>query len=235
LVFDAFNTIICLIDKKDNVKANGTRKPGNHDDGNVATTVFAGSFINTRIGAGVDKIATVTMFASNIRHKIFHPMITGFDTLFLEIRKPMMGPVIPAMISKFLPSKVIWIGITFPINSAQSNSSTKNLKLCNVGILSGAMFFKISPTGFEKLNAIDAISGTTITGIKLKGKIEKSDIFPVGPQAHKCSPTDQGDYKIVYELPLTVLVPPCPGKSNFEIPDEKTKVDERQYDKSNFC
>jgi hypothetical protein len=54
---------------------------GSHTKGKYATTVLAGSFINTRHGSGAESNAITTMLASKINPKIFQPIMNRAEAV----------------------------------------------------------------------------------------------------------------------------------------------------------
>jgi len=51
-----------------------------------ATTVFAGSFIKTRMGSGVERIAMMTMLNNNTKPKMFQPSMNAREIFFLKAK-----------------------------------------------------------------------------------------------------------------------------------------------------
>jgi len=106
-------------------KTIGTINVGNQLKGKFKIAMLGCSKANFCIGDGAEKKAFMTMLIRRPRHTKFQ-IKTRFR-LFFPFANPkyaIIGAVIPAMISKFLPSKVMSQGIALFRKSQKSTIST---------------------------------------------------------------------------------------------------------------
>ena len=90
----------------------GTTQPGNHTNGKYKTAILGWSKANCWIGKGAERIALITIFNKSPRQIKFQiRIILGESLFFTNPKYQTNGAVIPAIISKFRPSKVINSGI----------------------------------------------------------------------------------------------------------------------------
>ena len=116
--------------------------------------IFGWSNANFCIGEGAENSALNTIFNKSIKPITFQKINSFFDTLlFLKAKYAMMGAVIPAIISKFLPSKVISWGIVLLMNNKYNTISTGILTTwIIVNCLSDKLLIKWLPFFETKVN-----------------------------------------------------------------------------------
>src|SRR5260221_6617372 len=122
----------CLIDTRCENKTVGTIKHGSHIKGKYNTAILGCSNPNCWKGKGAERIAFTTIFNNKSMPAIFHASINLLlSDFFTKPKYVISGADKPASISKFLPSKVISLGMSLYRKSHSKINSTKILTTCS--------------------------------------------------------------------------------------------------------